>query len=424
MAEGDQPTSDEDLWNRLAKLPDADQPEPLPHDNRSFRVSTPAEPTASPSNAPQHSVPPSAAPPGVGPDTPEIPIEPELPWDPDSIPTPLPESPGRRRTGRRRAGKVVIALAALAVIAGVATSVWSWVLWDRVEKIDTEGTLSAGTDEYTNYLIVGTDSREGVPDDLKTSRRIGLGIEGERSDTMVVLHIDHGDNHMVSLPRDLWVNVSGSGPDKLNAARALGGVPALIRTIQTDPGIPIHHYLEVDIAGFLNVIDAVGSITIRFSSPACDPKSGLNVRRRGAVELDPEQALAYVRSRTYTEFDRQAGRGLTCAQIRAAGLGTTQGNSDIGRTERQRAFLLAVFDKIGGTRNPVTLLRVLSGLTEGLKVDDTMSMFDAINLMRDLRNLDPTTHALPVVDFAAPNGSSALALSSEAPQVLVLFGPN
>jgi LCP family protein required for cell wall assembly len=233
---------------------------------------------------------------------------------------------------------------------------------------------------------------------------------------MLVLHVANDGNRMVSLPRDLRVNIDGGGTGKLNGALARGGVPSLIRTIRSDPGIPVHHYLEVDIAGFLDVVEAVGSIQIAFRSPACDPKSGLDIRATGLVSLDPEQALAYVRSRTYTEFDADAAVGLSCRQIRSSGLGTTVGNSDFGRTERQRAFLLAVFDRVSSTRNPVTLLRVLNDLTGGLRVDEHMGMFDAFSLLRDLRGLNAAAMALPVSDQGAD-----LILNSESAAVLELF---
>ena len=307
----------------------------------------------------------------------------------------------------------------LFALVAVAMGIWSWVLWQRIDRVDTEGALSPAA-SFTNYLIVGTDSRAGVDPDLETAASIGLGVDGERSDTMVVLHVGDGGNHMVSLPRDLWVTLDSNTQNKLNAARALGGVPSLLRTIQGDPGIPVHHYLEVDIAGFLGVIEAVGEITIRFDSPACDHKSGLDVRETGLVSLDAEQALAYVRSRNYREFDAAAAVGLSCDDLRRNGIGRIVGGSDLGRTERQRAFLLAVFDRAGSSRNPVTVLRILSGLSGALKVDDTMGLGDAFGLFRSLRGLDATTHALPVVDLTVA-GQSALALGADAQTTLDLF---
>ncbi len=252
----------------------------------------------------------------------------------------------------------------------------------------------------------------GVDPDLATAPSIGLGVTGSRTDTMVMLHVGDDGTRMMSLPRDLWVDIDGGGAGKLNSATVSGGAPALLRTVQSELDLPVQRYLEVDIAGFLEVVDAVGSITIEFPRPACDPKSGLMIRQRGPVELGPQRALAYVRSRTYTEFSaaevrRALGPDATCDQIISSGLGQTDGTADIGRGERQRRFLLAVFDEIGSSRNPVTLLQVLGGLSNGLRIDDEMGMFDAISLARKMRGADIESVTLPVVPFD-PGGTSAL----------------
>ena len=80
-----------------------------------------------------------------------------------------------------------------------------------------------------------------------------------------------------------------------------------------------------------------------------------------------------------------------------------------------------MFDELSGTRNPVTLLQVLSGLTGGLRVDDEMSVFDAFQLFRDLQGLNAEPLAVPVSDFSAPDGSSALQLNDRSDEVLDLL---
>jgi LCP family protein required for cell wall assembly len=424
VSSDDHPPSNDDVWDRLAALPSlGDDPLDapwLPGSPDAGRTRDPvpvvgAEPTPDPgydqrrirvgAERAEHDRPPPGQSPAGHP-------EPAHPPEIEHAPV------HRRRAAapRRRFGRVVAVLLLLAGLIGGGFFITAWVMWGRVETVDTQGALTPTDTAFTNYLIVGTDSRAGLSDDLETADNIGLGIDGERSDTMLVLHVANDGNRMVSLPRDLRVNIDGGGTGKLNGALARGGVPSLIRTIRSDPGIPVHHYLEVDIAGFLDVVEAVGSIQIAFRSPACDPKSGLDIRATGLVSLDPEQALAYVRSRTYTEFDADAAVGLSCRQIRSSGLGTTVGNSDFGRTERQRAFLLAVFDRVSSTRNPVTLLRVLNDLTGGLRVDEHMGMFDAFSLLRDLRGLNAAAMALPVSDQGAD-----LILNSESAAVLELF---
>lgn len=313
-------------------------------------------------------------------------------------------------------------LAIVVVMVG-AMALYASVLWNRIDRADTARSLAPASEGFTNYLIVGTDSREGIDPDLDTADDIGLGVGGQRTDTMIILQLrDDGSSSMVSLPRDLWVALDTGGGAKLNAAYAFNGPPSLIRTIDQEFQIPIHRYLEVDLAGFLDVVGAVGSITIDFPRAACDPKSGLDIRTVGPVDLDEEQALAYVRSRTYTEFDAAVAEGLDCAQIRAQGLGTTQSLApDLARGERQRRFLLATLDRAAGSRNPVTLLRVLGGVSGGLVVDDAMSFFDAVGMARKLRGLDAEVISLEVADFAAPDGSSALVVTAAGDVTLDLF---
>ena len=95
----------------------------------------------------------------------------------------------------------------------------------------------------------------------------------------------------------------------------------------------------------------------------------------GDVELDGDQALAYVRSRHFTET-------INGEQVEDA-------TGDLGRIRRQQTFLSVVFDELSGSRNPFTMLRVASGMAEGLRIDDEMSMFDAMRLVWGLRGLEP-----------------------------------
>ncbi len=434
----DDPSNDEtqepSMWDRLGALPDMDsapldapwlpggvgpeqptsadstkaEPSPMPspagpaapqepRDQRRFTVSAPPPV----SRAPQHRPPAPAQP---------------LPQTEPGHQETAPERSSRPRRARTalRLFATFVAVVLLGILGG---TLYGWYLWSSVDKVDTENSL-ASADTFTNYLIVGVDSREGV--DPALGPQVGLRAGNNLSDTMLVLHVSDADDVLVSLPRDLWLPIDGGAAAKLNSAAALGA-PSLIRTVDRELGVPVHHYLEVDIAGFLDVIEAMGTITITFDAPACDPKSKLDIRQTGEVELSAAEALAYVRARTYTTFDAAAAEGLTCEQIRAAGLGSTQGNADFGRTERQRIFLNATFAKLSATRNPFTLLRVGSGLRAGLRVDDSMGFFDALALFRDLRGMNAEPLGVPVSDFNAPGGASALVLNSESDNVLDLL---
>ena len=72
--------------------------------------------------------------------------------------------------------------------------------------------------------------------------------------------------------------------------------------MQQNLGIPINRYMEVDFVTFAGLVDAVGGVNIDFPYPAFDTQSGLDIKQTGASKLNGEQALAYVRSRHYTEI--------------------------------------------------------------------------------------------------------------------------
>ena len=192
----------------------------------------------------------------------------------------------------------------------------------RIEKVDAlhdyDGRPAAASG--TNWLIVGSDSREGLSDEEVKDLHLGK-VGGRRTDTIILLHKpESGAPTLVSLPRDSYVPIPGHGRDKLNAAYAFGGAPLLAQTVETVTGLRIDHYAEVGFGGFVGMTDAVGGVELCPKRNIRDHKSGLNVAK-GCQEMDGATALAYVRARY---FDPQG---------------------DLGRVQRQQEFLGAVFDE-------------------------------------------------------------------------------
>jgi LCP family protein required for cell wall assembly len=300
--------------------------------------------------------------------------------------TGAPPKTGRRRSRRPKLRRILLLtslfLPLLLLLAVVGGYLYARSAFDRIEKIDLTGTLSTGG-TGTTYLIVGSDSRD--PQALIDAGLDPAGFAeggGDRSDTMMVLRFVDGESRMLSIPRDLYVPISGTGgSQKINAAYN-GGPQRLVATVQDALGIPIHHYMEVDFVAFAQLVDALGGITIEFPHPAFDRNSGLDVGQSGPVELNGAQALAFVRSRQYTEvIDGQEVKDPT---------------GDLGRVQRQQQFLKAVFSKMGDTRNPITLARAAGSTTGGLAIDDDLGLTDAIRLGWRLRSLDPIPVELPV----------------------------
>jgi LCP family protein required for cell wall assembly len=279
-------------------------------------------------------------------------------------------------------------------------------VFDRIEKIPLEGVLSDGGGG-TNYLIVGSDTRN--LEDLADAGLDPAGFAdggGQRSDTMLLLRFAGGKASMMSIPRDLYVPIAETGrSQKINAAYN-GGPRRLILTVQQSLNLPVHHYLEVDFVSFAKLVDSLGGITIDFPHPAFDRGSGLDIREAGPQELDGPQALSFVRSRHYVEvIDGQEEPDPT---------------GDLGRVTRQQQFLKAVFSELGSVKNPVTLARAAGSATGGLRIDDTFTLFSAMQFAWRLRSLDPTPVELPV-RLGSNESGSVLFLEPTAEEALTQF---
>jgi LCP family protein required for cell wall assembly len=293
---------------------------------------------------------------------------------------------------------------ALAVLL-VAPLVFAWWQFSRIERVDVGAVLQPAA-AGTNYLIVGSDSRDGIdPDDPAADAFLGVPVSGARADTIIVLRVGDGPARMLSVPRDLWVTYPTGEEGRINGAFA-GGPGALIAAVGAI-GIPINHYIEIDFPSFAGLVDAVGGIDLAFEHPAYDAMSGLAVDEAGIVTLDGAQALAFVRSRQYTEI--------------VGGAPVTDPTGDIGRTERQRVFLTTLFGKLGGTRNPLALRSAVSALAPGLRIDDTMTFLDAIRLTWNVRGAPAEPVELPVYSYATSGGASVLGLEPAAADVLATF---
>ena len=212
-----------------------------------------------------------------------------------------------RSTVPRRllAGLGVFAVTTLAVgTAGVANLSATLATVERAET-GTALTKKEEPKATENYLLVGSDTREGA--DPNSADFGSMGNEGDapgrRSDTIMVLRFDPktGNAAILSIPRDLWVPIAGTGDsNRINSAYSKGN-DVLIETVEQNLGIPIHHFVDVDFYGFKDLIDALGGVTIYFDLPTRDKNTGLRVPEPGCVTLDGQMSLAYVRSRHFSQ---------------------------------------------------------------------------------------------------------------------------
>ncbi|MBX7471422.1 MULTISPECIES: LCP family protein [unclassified Streptomyces] len=272
--------------------------------------------------------------------------------------------PGAAPNWRKRITVGALALVAVLLVTSVATYFWADGKVRR--EVDLSKVIDRpDTGKGTNYLIVGSDSRDGMSADEKKKLHTG-SADGKRTDSMILLHVGDNGNTMVSLPRDSWVTIpsfkgsqSGKafpspGKNKLNAAFSIDGPELLVRTIEANTGLHIDHYAEIGFAGFANIVDAVGGVELDIPQDIKDKDSGADFKK-GKQTLDGQQALAFVRNR----------HGY------AAG--------DLERTKNQQKFLSALASQTATPTtilNPFKLYPVMGAGLDTLIVDKDMSLFD------------------------------------------------
>lgn len=257
------------------------------------------------------------------------------------------------------------------------------------------------------FLVIGSDSREGLED----LTHFGAA-DGARADVIMLIKVYPGSDHarLLSLPRDLWVDVPGHGRNRLNAAYAFGGATLMAKTVQEVTGLPVHHYVEVDFLGFEAIVDRVGGIPLDFPFAARDLNSGLRVEA-GHQTLDGEAALAYARSRHYQEL--HDGNWVSVEA------------DDIGRTKRQQLVVLRLLGQLKRPSNLADAQGIVTEFASHLTVDSALAESSIVKLAFSLRGLDGSglvTATLPA-DLATIDGASVLVASRpQAAQVLTAFG--
>ena len=133
-------------------------------------------------------------------------------------------------------------------------------------------------------LLLGSDSREDTADD-------------SRADSIMLARVDELAKKVtiVSLPRDLRVEIPGHGTDKLNASFAYGGVSCCIETVEKFANVDISYYACIYFSGFEQLVDDLGGVTVEV--PEGTYYDGVRVPAGDAVTIDGEEALVLARCR-------------------------------------------------------------------------------------------------------------------------------
>src|SRR5580658_6350233 len=163
--------------------------------------------------------------------------------------------PGRH--GRRVA--LIAGIVVVALLAGVAGSYfWLDSKLNRSVALPTFSGSSAGQ----NWLIVGSDSRQGLTTKEIVQLHVGFDFGTSDSDSLMLLHMGTGRPVLISIPRDSYVPIPGHGSNKINAALAFGGPPLLVQTVENVTGLQINHYMGIGFGGLVSVVNQVGGVYI------------------------------------------------------------------------------------------------------------------------------------------------------------------
>ncbi len=282
------------------------------------------------------------------------------------------------------------ALTLVVVLLVVSVSTYFWADSKLKREVDLSKVIERPeSGDGTNYLIVGSDSREGMSAEEKKRLRTG-SAEGKRTDSMMILHDGSNGPTLISLPRDSNVEIPsfvgsesgkkfpGTGRQvKLNAAYAEDGPELLVRTVEFNTGLHIDHYVEIGFGGFAKIVDAIGGVELDIPKAFKDKKSGADFKA-GKQTLNGEQSLAFVRT-------RYAFAG-----------------SDLDRTKNQQKFLAALASQTATPStiiNPFKLYPTMGAGLDTLIVDKDMSLWSLGNMffaMKGVTGGDGTSMNMPI----------------------------
>lgn len=310
----------------------------------------------------------------------------------------------RVRTRGQRIRRAVLLSVLVLVIAAGGTAYWLYSRLDgnikgvdinkalkdddRPEKLPTSG---------QNLLVLGSDSRAGAENKALGG---GGGVSGARSDTAMVVHIPEGRDKAVavSIPRDTLVTrpectksdgstMNSANRVMFNSVYSQVGPACVVKTVETMSGVRIDHYLEINFAGFKDLVDAIGGVTVDVPQDIHDKSSGLDLTA-GKHKLNGTESLSYVRTRH--------------------GIGD---GSDLGRIGLQQQFMLALLSEVKSQDllgSPTSAYKVANSATKSLTTDEGLASLKSLTeFARSMNGVDPgsmETIMLPVAyDKQDPN---------------------
>jgi polyisoprenyl-teichoic acid--peptidoglycan teichoic acid transferase len=257
----------------------------------------------------------------------------------------------------------------------VDTSTSDWVQEMFGEDEITEGPL--------NVLVLGVDTR---PDSEEM---------GSRTDTIMLVQVvpKSGDVKLLSVPRDLFVEVRPGDKDRINAAYNYGGVDETIEALENYSGVPIDHYATIDFEGFERVIDAMGGVRVDVGEDQFPEKWSMG---EGVQRLNGHKALIYARYR-----------------------GTP--GADLDRMQRQRELVAALRSEALRWHTIKTLPEIMQVMDENVRTDLDLDGSITLGqvLIRRGRNAEMTSQQLKGTPETLSDGNEVLIPDDDANQAIL-----
>ncbi|MDA3638645.1 LCP family protein [Mycobacterium xenopi] len=318
-------------------------------------------------------------------------------WPAAPPPPRRPRKPRRKRAWGRIAALTLLIGVLLATASVLGGALWLDTSLRRTPVLtDYPGRPAPG--RGTTWLLVGSDSRQGLTVEQQQALSTGGDTGNGRTDTILLVHVpgigSSSPTTMVSIPRDSYVPIPGYGGDKINAAFAMGGAPLLAQTVEQATGLRLDHYVEIGFSGFARLVDALGGVTVCPTAAVDDPLAGIDLPA-GCQRADGRAALGYVRSR---------------ATPRA----------DLDRMVHQRQLLSTLLHRAASPAvwlNPWRWYTVPRAAADALTVDQGDHVWDLARLGWALRGATATM-TVPIGEFTGSDSGSVVVWNHDAARQL------
>jgi LCP family protein required for cell wall assembly len=232
-----------------------------------------------------------------------------------------------------------------------------------------------------NFLVAGSDGEACIdPDSPWANAADPERDPGTRSDTIMVMRLDPTTERaaVLSFPRDLWVEIPGRSPSRINSAFVDGDPTRLAQTIYDNFGIFAPEYVQIDFCAFKTIVEAIGGVSVPFEFPMYDNNLGLNIPDAGCHRFMGDEALAYVRSRHLHWIDEN-------------GKDHADQSADLGRISRQQDFLRRMLRTSlnKGVFNPGVASGLMDTLQEYVYFSEGTSINDMLEWAGVIADIEP-----------------------------------